>query len=475
MPDPADQGPVRTETPDDPGMPAVAHRGVTRTRAALSRRLAVELELTHGVRPHPHIAASAEPPSLTAETAGVVDALNEALARHRARRLEPSFGLPGAFDRDGLPPAATLDPDRGRFVRVYFDEAADLDAIARELSDLPEVRRAVPVSEGIPPNVLNTEPLVGASDQVAFDPTTGLEFQWYIFRCRADAAWQFASGRDVVIADIDFGFLTAHQDLATPERRFNAYDGTDNVGQGHHITHGTAVMGLAAAPNNGSGMAGFAFEAAKWVIQANTTGPMRPGDAWARAIDFVRLADAGGRRKVILLEVQTADFGNYEEVPSVNRAVADAVRAGVVVCVPAGNGDRSADVDSLGRPIPETGSVLIGATGFASGVNERAPFSNFGRRIAVSAPGDLEHDVTCDAGAVNGYRNSFGGTSGAAPKVAGTVALMLQANPQLTPAEVREILAAGAPVVTTPDKPAGAFLDSAAAVAEAARRAAALT
>jgi len=38
------------------------------------------------------------------------------------------------------------------------------------------------------------------------------------------------------------------------------------------------------------------------------------------------------------------------------------------------------------------------------------------------------------------YTNTFGGTSSATPAVAGVVALMLQANPNLTTRDVQEIL-----------------------------------
>jgi C-terminal processing protease CtpA/Prc len=89
----------------------------------------------------------------------------------------------------------------------------------------------------------------------------------------------------------------------------------------------------------------------------------------------------------------------------------------------------------------------------------------------TEAPGDPEHDLTCGQSGDAAYANQFGGTSGAAPKVAGVVALMLSVNPDLTHADVREILAGtGSPLTEDPGKPIGVFLNAEAAVAEALRR-----
>jgi len=433
----------------------------------------VEIQLRSGVGPAVVTGATDE---AAAEIRSLADAdlsgLNSVLQQYGLQQAESTFQRSTEPDV-AAPPGEFGVSYRQDFVTLHFPPDSDTVQIADDLERLPEVERAVPIPRAIPPQTPLDEPLVGTGDQVVLNPATGFENQWYIFRCRVDQAWGRSSGSGVVVADIDWGYRTSHEELATRlelNRAYNSYDGGANVSHGTSISHGTAVMGIAGAADNDRGMAGIAFDSALWPIQANSgPGPFLGGNAWARAIDWVRTADSAGRRKVIILEVQTASFGNYEMVPSVNTAIRDAIAAGVVVCVAAGNGDRDAGIDDQGNPIPDSGSILVGATEYHPTQNRRAGFSNFNARIAVCAPGDASHDLTCSSLADNAYRNGFGGTSGATPKVAATAALMLAVNPSLTHAQLRAVLIeTGLAVVTDNAKPVGRLLDADAAVQRAA-------
>jgi subtilisin family serine protease len=432
----------------------------------------VEVQFKDGVAPSiarpaaPGVAADVQSASVE------LGDFNRIVQAHGLQRAESTFRTP-VVEADLLHAAARREgfdaPHLRSFVTLHFPQSADTPQIARELEALEDVVRAVPVPKAAPPQTPLDEPLVGANDQVVADPATGLQNQWYLFRCRVNQAWTVASGAGVVIADIDWGFRTTHEDLASRldlTRAFNAADGGTNVSFGTEVGHGTAVMGIAGAADNGAGMAGIAFGASLWPIQANEgPGPLLGGNPWARAIDWVRTADSGGRRKVIVLEVQTTLGGNYEQVPSVSAAIQSAIAAGIVVCVAAGNGGKDAGVDDAGNPFPPTGSILVGATGFHPTQNPRAAFSNWGPHVVVSAPGDSAHDLTCSTGSDNAYRNGFGGTSGATPKVAATAALMLSVNPSLTHAQIRSVLnTTGSPVVTEAGRPVGTFLNCEAAV-----------
>jgi len=439
----------------------------------------VEVEFREGVRPQ-IIPATTGVPSAISSPAGVnLAGLNQILQNYQLERAESSFQTSeqeAAQAQAVAQQQGVVIPNLGSFVTLHFPANADTQRIAQELSRLPEVERAVAVPKAIPPQTPLNEPLVGTTDQVVLNPVSGLENQWYIFRCRTNHAWTMASGEGVVIADIDWGYRTSHQDLASRldlSHAYNAFDGSTNVSTGGSVSHGTAVMGIAGGADNNLGMAGFAYGATLWPVQADSgPGPALGGNAWARAIDWVRTANSGGRRKVIILEVQTGSFGNYEMVPSVNAAIRTAIAHGVVVCVAAGNGDRNAGIDDSGNPIPETGSILVGATEYHATQNRRAGFSNFGPRIVVCAPGDGSHDLTCSSSSDSAYRNGFGGTSGATPKVAGAVALILDVNPNLSHAEIRTILnSTGTAVVTDAGKPVGTFLNAEAAVRATRRQA----
>lgn len=456
----------------DPGAPRFP--GATAALPADASESVVEVRFREDVRPRRAVGSAADSSATTLRAAGAsLDTLNTLLHRRQVRSVASSFRDPaphvGAAAGVGVPMHS--DPGLAPFVRLRFDAQADVRAIARELNELPEVLRAAVVPEAIPSHGPADDPLVGTDDQLLVDPQTGLEHQWYLFRCGVDRAWRTATGRDVVIAAIDFGFRLSHQDLNSridAHGIHNSCDLTTDVSQGSKTSHGTAVLGLAGGASNQAGVSGFACDATLWAIQANTGATAPPHDAWATAVEWVRARSSGGRRKVIVFEPQSAAYRNYEQVQSVNAAIKRAIADGIVVCVVAGNGAVNAGVGDDGSAIPETGAIVVGATTFGATANARWSMSNHGSRVAVSAPGDVAHDVTCDSTGDNRYRNAFGGTSAATAKVAGAVALMLQANPGLTPADVRDtLIATGGAVATDPATPIGVFLDAAAAVARA--------
>lgn len=122
---------------------------------------------------------------------------------------------------------------------------------------------------------------------------------------------------------------------------------------------------------------------------------------------------------------------------SLNEAVRTVIAGGVQLAIAAGNSDVDACTVS---PASTTEGVTVGNAGTMH-INDRQPSSNWGSCVDLFAPGasilSASHlDVT------SGILRS--GTSMAAPHVAGVMALWLEQNPQLTPAELASMVVANA-------------------------------
>lgn len=112
--------------------------------------------------------------------------------------------------------------------------------------------------------------------------------------------------------------------------------------------------------------------------------------------------------------------------PSVNSAAQYARGKGTVVIASAGN-------CSCLESTPDSAYIInVSATDPADNF---ASFSSWGNHVDVSAPGVSIYTTT-----LGGLYMSMGGTSHAAPVVAGVVALMIAANPSLTASQVETLL-----------------------------------
>jgi len=202
----------------------------------------------------------------------------------------------------------------------------------------------------------------------------------------------------------------------------NVLPGTNNPGQGH----GTHVAGTIAAMNNNLGATGVAHDAQIMAI--------RMGDVSGRSFTNV-----GSLANAIRYAVDNgADVINmslgWSDSTALRDALAYAAANNVITVTAAGN-------DGL----PSPGNPARYATQFGisvGAVDRNSNIAGFSNRAGsdsnmqhVVAPGvDVFSTLPNDGYGINQ------GTSMAAPHVAGVVALMLSANPNLTHAQVRQIL-----------------------------------
>lgn len=146
------------------------------------------------------------------------------------------------------------------------------------------------------------------------------------------------------------------------------------------------------------------------------------------------------------------------------QAVDIAVGLGMVVVTSAGNEGSSA-WHFIGTPADAHEVISVGGVQ-ANGV--RSSFSSFG----PTADGRIKPEVSAMGSSVrvagtSGY-GFLNGTSFSSPLVAGVVCQILQVNPTLTPAEVRELLKNTASQATTPDNSLGwGIVNAGAAIAAA--------
>jgi serine protease AprX len=324
------------------------------------------------------------------------------------------------------------------------------NAALRALAAHPAVQ-AVRLDRAVSGSMVRTANTVGASwvrEQLGFD------------------------GSGVGVAVIDSGVADWHDDLSA-STVVQFVDFVTDLPLAHDdYGHGTHVAGTIAGNGFDSGGArrGVAPGARLVVLKVlDETGDGHISNVIA-AIDYAIQNRARFNIRIINLSVSSGVYESYLTDP-LTQAAKRAVDAGIVVVTAAGNLGRS----SRGRPqfggVTSPGNapwvLTVGASNHQGTVGRSddtvAPFSSRGpthidraMKPDVLAPGvaieslaaagstlfDINPDARIRGTIDTAYAPylSLSGTSMAAPIVTGTIALMLEANPALTPNLVKGIL-----------------------------------
>jgi serine protease AprX len=284
-------------------------------------------------------------------------------------------------------------------------------------------------------------------------------------------------GTGVGVAVIDSGVAPSHDDLTNLTDDGQRVDRFVDFTDGHQIAydpygHGTHVAGIIAGNgfDSGGARSGIAPGAHLIVLKVlDGAGRGHISDVIA-ALDYVVSNKLSLNIKVVNLSVATGVYESYNTDP-LTLAAQKAVTAGIVVVAAAGNNGRGPQGSTQYAGITAPGNapwvLTVGASSHMGTVDRSddtiATFSSRGpsaidyaAKPDVVAPGvgiESLSDPASQMYAVdapyllNGTVPtsylpylSLSGTSMAAPVVTGTVALMLQANPSLTPNAVKAIL-----------------------------------
>ncbi|OLV16279.1 S8 family serine peptidase [Deinococcus marmoris] len=254
------------------------------------------------------------------------------------------------------------------------------------------------------------------------------ESDWVNRRIDASAGLRLASAHPITVAVVDTGILPQ---AALDGRRQSGYDFAAGSALPPHLInpHGTAVAGMVHSVDPAarildvrlSDTAGQttlrkAVDALRWAAGLEVAGvPLNPFPARVINASFV---------------LKTVPHDGC--VPAMQRAVNEILAHGSVIVVAAGNTNAPAWRNT---PAGCRGVITVAATDTQ---DRRAPYSDWGAAIALSAPGGTRAEgVDVWWGQ---HRSERRGSSYAAPLVAGAASLLLAQHPEFTPAEVKAIL-----------------------------------
>lgn len=254
-------------------------------------------------------------------------------------------------------------------------------------------------------------------------------------------AWQQgATGQGVTLAVIDSGIDTGNPEFAGRIASASA-DMAGSRGVDSDDFHGTMVSLIAAAARNDQGTMGIAYQASILALRADTPGTCAT-DCTFLSSDIAKGVDAAiaGGAKVINISLGGDDPGSQ-----VRSAITRAANAGIVVIVAAGN-EGTVNGVPIDLTNPEPFAVAIRQAGGASviiagSVGENGTISSFSARAGSEAGAYLAalgERVCCAT--IGGTTYVGSGTSFSAPQISGAAALLRQAFPNLSAAQVVDLL-----------------------------------
>lgn len=359
-----------------------------------------------------------------------------------------------------------------RLLRAF---SAEIDLMnLKRLVSLPIVGRIELVESyfGEPPDLLKTE----ENSKIKTAKTTAAAYEAQLEQLNIPAAQALGfTGAGVRIGFIDTGFLKEHEvfsDIISSGRLIAEYDfinddanvgdeeSSDTTTNGLQSEHGTAVWSIVGGYNPPAYI-GAAYNAEFLLAKTERLDKeiRREEDDFVAAVEWCDYWGAD----IVSVSLGYRDFGreenyfeySYEQIDGqttiTTKAVNWAFERGILFVCCAGNDARNFDDGGLLTPGDAFGALTVGAVD-AQGII--APFSSHG----PTYDGRIKPDL-CARGvgtySANNYQGAYrtgNGTSLATPLIAGAAALILESQPELTPAEIITELKRYADRIDHPDR-----------------------
>jgi subtilisin len=373
----------------------------------------------------------------------------------KTSKFDDSFSANKSLNYTAISLNDSFDINHGHNLKLSQQSSHQPEITAQQYNSKTgygEINAAAAVAKAAGKNTFADVPNLGGND-------------WGADAVKAPEAWANGyTGKGVVVAVLDTGVDRNHEDLKnnvwknTKEIENNNIDDDGNGyvddaygwnfdGNNNNTLdkegHGTHVSGTIAATKNNTGVTGIAYDSQIMSVKVLDDEGSGSYDSIANGIRYA----VNNGAKVINMSL-----GGGAASKTLESAIEYASGKGVVVVMAAGNSGGSSPINPASYA--NKYGIAVGA------VDKDGSLANFSNRAGsneltyVTAPG-----VSIYSTLPNNNYASYSGTSMAAPHVAGVVALMLSANPNLNDSQVRQILAETSTSPSQPNSPGFNFDD----------------